>query len=524
MLNDFLISLKVKNAYTVNQIIYSLQRFPLLGKLIPNSLYKMKCFKIISIIISIIIQIVKIFGFKLLYILVFLIYPLSIYQSYSQELIIHIYLFLALIGCFSNTEIFNPTKDKYYMIVLMKMNAKNHTLSNFIYFLSSIFIGHITAMFLLVNNIVSWYNIILLATLTILLKFIAINFYFYRMKKSNKVINENKPSSWSVYFGLMIGGLALAYGLPYFNIVISLPVFYVFALIVIVLGLLSIKSIFSYDKYAWLYKKLLNKDTVFAPQQDNTQVIASNIQKQISVDKNITSDKSGFAFFHDLFVKRHRKILIDSAKKTTVVILIVVLVVAILTLINPQIKTSVNSFTLLFLPYMLFLMYFINTGKNITNAMFMNCDHSMLSYRFFRQSKTVLALFKERLKTIIFINLLPTLTLAISLCFLLFITGGTNNYLNYLVIFFSILSMSIFFSVHNLIIYYLLQPYNVGMEMKSSTYTVINIITYWACYYISQMKVTTLVFGSLMILFAVIYSFISLFLVYKYAPKTFKLR
>ena len=60
--------------------------------------------------------------------------------------------------------------------------------------------------------------------------------------------------------------------------------------------------------------------------------------------------------------------------------------------------------------------------------------------------------------------------------------------------------------------------------MKSSTYTVINIITYWACYYISQMKVTTLVFGSLMILFAVIYSFISLFLVYKYAPKTFKLR
>ena len=198
MFKDFLISFKVKNAYTVNQLIYSLQRLPLIGKLISNRAYKMDDFKIISMIISIIYQIIKIFGFKILYILVFLVFPLGIYQNYNQELFIHIYLFLALIGCFSNTEIFNPTKDKFYMIVLMRMNAKNHTLSNFIYFLVSIFIGHITAMFLLANNIITWYNIILLATLTILLKFIAINFYFYRMKKSNKVINENKPASWSI--------------------------------------------------------------------------------------------------------------------------------------------------------------------------------------------------------------------------------------------------------------------------------------------------------------------------------------
>ncbi len=524
MLNDFLISFKVKNAYTVNQIIYSLQRIPLLGKIISNEAYKMADFKIISMIITIIYQIIKIFGFKLLYILVFLIIPLNIYQSYNQELFIHIYLFLALIGCFSNTEIFNPTKDKYYMIVLMKMNAKNHTLSNFIYFLGSIFVGQITAMFLLVNNIVSWYNIILLATLTIFLKLIAINFYFYRMKKSHKVINENKPSSWSLYFGLMIGGLALAYGLPYFNITINLPIFYIFTFIVIILGLFSIKTIFNYDKYTWLYKKLLNKDNVFAVSKDNTQLIATNIQKQISVDKNITSDKNGFAFFHDLFVKRHRKILIDHAKKTTVVILIVSLVIIFLCLINQQVKNGVNSFTLLFLPYMLFLMYFINTGKNITNAMFMNCDHSMLVYRFYRQSNTILALFKERLKTIIVINLLPTVTLAVSLCVLLLVSGGTDNYLNYLIIFFSILAMSIFFSVHNLIIYYLLQPYNVGMEMKSATYNIVSFITYWLCYYISQMQVSTLVFGSLMILFAIVYSFISLFLVYKYAPRTFRLR
>ena len=154
----------------------------------------------------------------------------------------------------------------------------------------------------------------------------------------------------------------------------------------------------------------------------------------------------------------------------------------------------------------------------------MNCDHSMLKYRFFRQSKTLLMLFKERLKTVIIINLVPTVVLAISLCVLLFISGGTDNIVNYIIVFMAVLAMSIFFSIHNLVIYYLLQPYNIGMEMKSTTYTIVSLLTYWGCYYISRIEVSTMIFGSIMILFAVIYAVVSLFLVYHMAPRTFKLR
>ena len=133
-------------------------------------------------------------------------------------------------------------------------------------------------------------------------------------------------------------------------------------------------------------------------------------------------------------------------------------------------------------------------------------------------------LFKERLKTVIIINLVPTVVLAISLCVLLFISGGTDNIVNYVIVFMAVLAMSIFFSIHNLVIYYLLQPYNIGMEMKSTTYTIVSLLTYWGCYYISRIEVSTMIFGSIMILFAVIYSVVSLFLVYHMAPKTFKLR
>lgn len=155
--------------------------------------------------------------------------------------------------------------------------------------------------------------------------------------------------------------------------------------------------------------------------------------------------------------------------------------------------------------------------------MFMNCDHSMLSYRFYRQSNTLLSLFKERLKTLIILNLIPAFTMSLVISILLAVSGGAS-FITYIVVFFSIVAMSIFFSVHNLILYYLLQPYNIGMEMKSTTYTIVSIATYWLCYYISDLKVSSFTFGIIMIIFAIVYSLISLFLVYIYAPKTFKLR
>ena len=130
-----------------------------------------------------------------------------------------------------------------------------------------------------------------------------------------------------------------------------------------------------------------------------------------------------------------------------------------------------------YLPLFILILYVINRGTAYTQAMFMNCDHSILTYRFFRTPKVILGLFRERLKTIILINLMPAMVIAIGLPVLLLITGGTDNVLNYAALFFSIIAISVFFSVHYLVLYYLLQPYNVSTEMKSSTYSVIQTIT-----------------------------------------------
>ena len=179
---------------------------------------------------------------------------------------------------------------------------------------------------------------------------------------------------------------------------------------------------------------------------------------------------------------------------------------------------------LTFLPYFLFVMYLLNRGRAITQAMFTNCDHSMLTYRFYRQPKVILALFTERLKYIVAINLLPASVIALGLPLLLWLSGGTAQPLNYLLLFVSILAMSVFFSVHTLVLYYLLQPYNMQMETKSALYGIVNYITYFICYFAIGKEVSTLTFGIGVSVFCLLYVAAALLFAYRLAPRTFRLR
>ena len=169
-------------------------------------------------------------------------------------------------------------------------------------------------------------------------------------------------------------------------------------------------------------------------------------------------------------------------------------------------------------------MYAINRGTGFTNALFMNCDHSLLTYSFYKRPGFVLKLFQIRLREIIKVNLLPAAVIGGGLSMLLFASGGTDNPWNYAALIVSILCMSMFFSVHYLTIYYLLQPYNAGTEMKSGTYQIVLSVTYVVCFLFMRLRMSTLLFGALTIVFCVAYSVAACVLVYFLAPKTFRLR
>ena len=524
MIETFITSFKLQNTYRTNSIIYSLKQLPLIKRILPNSLYKNRGLKIFASIISILWEIINIFIGKIIYILLMIFTTLTWYHTNQADTFIHLFVFLTLAGGVLNTYMLNPTKDKYYAIILMNIDARKYGLSNYYYQLIKLFVGFLpfTILFGMMLGVPLWIQIAI-PFFVLAIKLIVMNYSIYKFKKTNKASNENLLNKFS--WGFIGICLLLAYGLPAINITINQTIFLYIFILAIILGIVSLVKIHNFKDYRRMYKQILTESNVYVQEKvTGTQAMKDISLKQIELDKNYTSNKSGFAYFHDLFVKRHRKILTKAVKKQSVVILLIIIAMIIGIQMNDEFKKKTNEILMVYLPYFVFIMYCINRSSSVTQAMFMNCDHSMLTYRIYRTPKVILGIFKGRLKTLITINLLPATLIGLGLALLLYLSGGTDNSLNYVILFVSIIAMSIFFSVHYLVMYYLLQPYNVSTEIKSSTYKAVQAITYFVCWYMIQIKLPIFSFGIATIVFCIAYSLISLFLAYKYAPKTFKLR
>lgn len=520
MISTFFLSFRLKNAYRVNSILYSLKQLPIIKRILPEKLYGVRGLKILGNIISAIWEFIMIFLGKFLYIAFMIAAMLGIYQTNSAATFLHIFFFLTICGGLMNTYLFDPTKDKYYAMFLMNMDAKEYTISNYLYQMIKVLIGFLpfTCFYGMSVGLPLWITI-LCPIFVMMVKTFINSLSLIDFKRTKKVKNENLPTS--VVWILLLVLLVCAYALPYISIVMPTWMFLIFFGLSLGLGIFGFYQIFHFPYYRFLYKQLLTNAPLVI---DQTSIRRDASLSQIELDTSLNSTKEGFSYFHELFVKRHRKILTKAIKKQTIVLVGIAIVMSFLVKVNASVASTTNHLMLVFLPYFVFIMYMLNRGTTLTQAMFMNCDHAMLSYRIYRKPNVILGLFKERLKTLIGLNLIPATVIGFTLALLLFLSGGTSNVYNYFVLFFSILAMSVFFSVHYLVMYYLLQPYNVHTEMKSSTYSVVQGVTYFVCYYMMQLRLPTFYFGLSVSAFCILYSLLSLWFAYRLAPKTFKLR
>ncbi len=527
MLHTFLTSFRLKNTYRVNSIIYSIKGLPIVNKILPSRLYQVHALKILANILSGIWEIIHTFLGKFLYLLLMIFFMLPAYQTDPANTFLHIFTFLTIAGALLNTYMFNPTKDKYYALILMNMDAKEYTISNYIYAMVKVVVGFLPftigfGYFNVAMKLPLWVSIVM-PLFVVMMKTIFVFYYIKRYEKTKIAVNENLPTKASWFF--LIICVALAYGLPWVGFVITPLFFLILFVLSLLVGIYSLYKVITFQDYKKLYRSLLTTTNVYAVQNANsTETIRKNIAKNIEYQENISSDKHGFAYFHDLFVKRHSKLLTKAAKKQSLAMIAIFIIIIMMCYAMPPLKEQLNNVTLTYLPYFVFIMYLLNRGTTITQAFFMNCDHSMLTYRIYRTPKVILGMFTERLKTLISINLLPSSILGLGLALLLYVTGGTDNVFKYFILFISINAMSVFFSVHYLVMYYLLQPYNVNTELKSSTYKVVQTLTYLICYFMIQIHLPTFYFGLSTIVFSVIYCIVSLIFVYRLAPKTFKIR
>lgn len=517
------ISFALKNTYRVNSILYALKQMLLIKMILPSVLYGARGLKIFANILSAIWEILSAFLGKFIYLMCIYAIVAYGYDGYSNksELFLHMLLFLTIIGAFMNTNLFNPSKEKYYAVFLMRMDAKQYVLINYGYAILKIVIGFMPFMILVGSmlDLPLWLDVILPFSIAGLKLFVAAT-SLWDYEKRGLAYNENRLGKflWA-FVALMI---IVACGLPAVNIAVPQIVSTALFIAFVPLGIIGAVKVIRFDEYKAVFRDLFAQTQPFADKK--TQALRKQSEKYISADTSITSDRKGFEYLNELFIKRHKNILWSASKMITYVCLVLIAGAIIASYVFPEFREVTNHLILNWLPYFVFIMYIINRGTGFTQALFVNCDHSLLTYPFYKQPGMILKLFAIRLREIMKINALPALVIGAGLSLLLFITGGTDNVLNYAVIIVSILCMSAFFSVHYLTIYYLMQPYNAATEIKNGMYQVVKVATYVVCYYMIKVRMPTIVFGTLTIVFCILYCMIACILVYRFAPKTFRLR
>lgn len=516
------ISFALRNTYRVNSILYSLKQIPLLKRILPESLYQVEALKILANVVSVLWEILTVFLGKLIYFLTMICGAGTLYKGLPEgQIFLHLLLFLTIIGVFVNTSLFNPTKDKYYAMILMRMDAKEYTVVNYTYAILKVIVGFLP--FTLLFGL----SVGLPAVLCVLLPFSVAGckllfaaYSLWDYEKRGNAYNENKLSKYLWLAASLL--LGAAYGLPAVGFALPQAVSAAALVSFIPAGALCIRKIYTFQQYKEVYREILSGIT---SQMDSAaQITKKANEKKISADTSITSSRKGFEYLNELFIKRHRRILWNTTKKISYVCAVLVCGVMLLFYLAPESRKAANEMVMSYLPYFTFILYCINRGTSFTQALFLNCDHSLLTYSFYKKPGFILRLFQIRLREIMKINAVPALIIGGGLALILYASGGTRQPLNYVILIVSVLGMSMFFSVHYLTIYYLLQPYNAGTELKGGMYRIVTWITYFACFCLMEVRMPTFIFGITTIVFSVLYCIIACILVYKLAPKTFRIR
>ncbi len=510
MFNTLIMSLKIDYTYSINAFIYNLRRLPILKDLITEDIYKSKNLKRFISIISIIYSCLKTIFFHLLYF--FLIYFLAsiINKTNISKSFIHIYFIFSIIGFFINNNLLNTSKKKYFSIVLFNMNAKKFMESSLFYNLFRYLILNILSFMVISYFIdIPFIIIIYLLLIPFFLRIVgeALNILFYK-KYSYVWINN-----YYLYFSILISLLVVSF-LPFKDIFVSRSILFIFLIGGIILSLISLTYLLRVKDYKIMFKKLNTKNAVLSKDNSyNRQKMVEVKKKDIKIDSRKLKNKKGYDLFNTIFFERHKEILMRSSKKYSLVLMGIYIILLILGR-KVNILNNLGAFII--------LMYFINRGAIVTQAMFFNCDHAMLRYNFYRERSVLLNLFKKRLTTLIRVNLLPALVIILGNSLLLLVNGNNNIFI-YLMLGLYIISLSIFFSIHYLVIYYLLQPFDSSMQIRKISYSIVSILTYVACYFLIDVNLNYLYFSLFSIIFTIVYSVISLYLVYRFSPETFKI-
>lgn len=244
---------------------------------------------------------------------------------------------------------------------------------------------------------------------------------------------------------------------------------------------------------------------------------------EMSSDRNAFANRRGYDYLNAVFFHRQKRIFFRPVRNRLLILTVFALFIIVLGKmigISDKAAASLNSL----FPGLVFIMYIMNIGVRATRSLFYNCDASLLQYSFYRRKAAVLKNFTIRLRHLVTYNMIPAAVLCIYLTVGVLVLNMPISSVDMTISIITILLLSVLFSVHYLFLYYVFQPFTKDYNEKNPFYTILNNAMYIVCLTVMNLHVEIANFVIYVFLFTIAYILIALFCVYRFAPKTFRIK
>lgn len=541
ILNIYFLNQKVLMSQGVNRLIYYFKKIPFVGTLLPDTAYCSPTIKKVFTIIMAVLRILKIILTKVFYVASLAI-PVAVVQSNVNSQVSKSTMFLVLFfivsgiaGSFFASDTMSPRKDTYVMIRLMRLDARRYVFARWIqhYIIDTVVIFF---CFLFVSNM---FDMPMGAALFMTLFYLGAHvlgelWFLYQAQVKNRFLANN-----NVY---MITGMiifvSIGYGtlfLPWQIDAIMPVVLYGLCTFTLCLGLLAFRYIMKHMDFSALMNEAIRRNHEVI---DYKTVMRDSRFKDVQLNDKDYNTKEltlkrfehlrGYAYLNALFFQRHKRLIYRPMRFRIIFITITTISLVLLMLITKFDAIS-NNFDIppielmSVVPFFTFIMYFSSIGEKITRAMFYNCDIALLRYGYYREAKAILMNFRIRLRAISMYNIIIALLICISTIIINVVGNFQFSLWDVGLSMLTILSLAVFFSIHHLFLYYVLQPYTGELDMRNPLFGVVNGIVYFLCYFSIQLT-GNIYYVCTVLAITILYCIVALILVYKLAPKTFRIR
>ncbi|HEL1617674.1 TPA: hypothetical protein VB846_001957 [Streptococcus suis] len=229
---------------------------------------------------------------------------------------------------------------------------------------------------------------------------------------------------------------------------------------------------------------------------------------------------SGMTYLNALLFDRYKNVLYKKVRNWVLALIVILAALeGIRYFLEPV--TFTEDYLLQFLPLSFMIMYVASSGKVVAQMVFVNCDISMLHYPFYREAKTIIAGFNYRFLQTCKLNLIfATSLFSVIMILWRFALSLETILLTALLL----LSLTALFSFHDLFIYYILQPFTKDMEVVNPVYKFLSGVLYWVAYLNIKLDLGSHLYILLISIAMITYVSIGYWILLKKAPQTFRLK